>query len=344
MEQKFDFKRRKTTVAGQFKLEPSIERFLDAKRLQRRSDRTIKTYNQSLQHYAKYCLDNGLTGGEEDCVKQYVEFMTFKKRKWDDHPTNHSDKIGVSARSVNNIIRNLRVFYGWAVKERLISFNPAEKIEYQTEEEDNFSVFTDEEVKALLEAPNKRIYTGFRDYVMMLVLVDTGMRITEMTSLKRGDIDLLYRQIVIPAEVTKTRKTRIVPISATTTRALEELFELIGADENKPDEYVFLTQFGERYHGDTFAKMLKKYATKANYPIKARVSPHTFRHYFAVKFLRNGGDPFALMKILGHTDIAMTQRYVRYAQGQIKEIHEKASPVESIAVNKNTRKGIVKFK
>jgi integrase/recombinase XerD len=341
MEQKFDFKRRKI---GQFKLLPTIESFLDAKRLQRRSERTIKTYNQSLQHYAKFCQSNGLIGDEEDCVKQYVEFMTFKKQKWDDHPTNHSDKIGISARSINNLIRNLRVFYGWSVKEKLIRFNPADNVEYQTEQDDSFSVFTDEEVKALLNAPNKRIYTGFRDYVMMLVLIDTGMRITEMTSLKRGDIDLLYRQIIIPAEVTKARKTRIVPISDTTAKALEELFELIGADIENPDEYIFLTQFGERYYGDTFAKMLKKYAVKANYPINARVSPHTFRHYFAVKFLRNGGDPFALMKILGHTDISMTQRYVRYAKAQIKEIHEKASPVESIVANRKKSRGRVRFR
>lgn len=343
--EKFDFKRRKsTTTQRQFNLEQTIAQYLDAKRLQRRSARTIKTYKQTLQHYAKFCADHGLTGAEDDCFKRYVEYMTFDKLKWDDHPTSHSDEIGVSARTVNNIIRNMRIFYNWAVSEKLIDHNPAAHVGYQTEDEESFDVFTDEEVKALLDAPNKRIYTGFRDYVMMLVLVDTGVRVGELTALKRGDVDLIYRQIVLPAEITKTRRARVVPISSTTAKVLGELFDMIGADDNEPDEHIFLTQFGERYYGDTFAKMLKKYAKKSGYPIKARVSPHTFRHYFAVKFLRNGGDPFALMKILGHTDMAMTQRYVRYAKSEVKDIHEKASPVESIIPIRKKRKGSVKFK
>jgi len=343
--EKFDFKRRKSTAAQrQFNLEQTIAQYLDAKRLQRRSERTIKTYKQTLQHYAKFCADHGLTGAEDDCFKRYIEYMSFNKTKWDDHPTSHSDEIGVSARTVNNIIRNMRIFYNWAVSEKLIDHNPAAHVGYQTEDEESFDVFTDEEVKALLDAPNKRIYTGFRDYVMMLVLVDTGVRVGELTALKRGDVDLVYRQIVLPAEITKTRRARVVPISTTTSKALGELFDMIGADDSQPDEHIFLTQFGERYYGDTFAKMLKKYAKKSGYPIKARVSPHTFRHYFAVKFLRNGGDPFALMKILGHTDMAMTQRYVRYAKSEVKDIHEKASPVESIIPIRNKRKGSVKFK
>lgn len=78
--------------------------------------------------------------------------------------------------------------------------------------------------------------------------------------------------------------------------------------------------------------------------MKARVSPLTFRHYFAVKFLRNGGDLFALMKILGHTDISMTKRYVQYVDSDIQEIHDKASPLESIDIDKRIIRGKVKFR
>jgi integrase/recombinase XerD len=343
--EKFDFSRRKSTeTRRQFNLEQTIEKFLDAKRLQRRSEKTIKSYKQTLYHFAKFCADHGLTGVEYDCVKHYIKYMTFEKVKWDDHPTSHSDEIGVSSRTINNIIRNIRIFYNWAEQEKLSYINPAAHVEYQKENEESFDVFTDEEVKALLDAPNKRIYTGFRDYVMMLVLVDTGVRVGELTTLKRCDVDLLYRQIILPAEITKARRARVVPISPTTAKALGDLFDMIGADDSQSDEYIFLTQFGERYYGDTFAKMLKKYAKKSGYPIKARVSPHTFRHYFAIKFLRNGGDPFALMKILGHTDMAMTQRYVRYAKSEVMDIHEKASPVEAIISTRNKRKGSIKFK
>lgn len=343
--QKFVFKQRKSAgTKQQLNLGNVINEYLEAKRLQRRSERTIKSYEQTLRHFEKFCIENDFKGDEDDCFKRYIEYMTFEKTKWDDHPTNHSEQKGVSARSVNNIIRNVRVFYNWAMEESLIDHNPAANVKYQTEEEESFEVFTDEEIKAILNAPNKRTYTGFRDYVMMLVMIDTGLRVGELTSLKRGNFDLLYQQIVLPAEITKTKKARVLPISKTTADALRELFDYVGISDHENDEYVFLTQYGERYYGDTFTKMLKKYAKRCGYPIKARVSPHTFRHYFAVKFLRNGGDPFALMKILGHTDMQMTERYVRYAKSEVKEIHEKASPVESIIINKNKKKGRVKFK
>ncbi|QUG41301.1 tyrosine-type recombinase/integrase [Psychrobacillus sp. INOP01] len=135
----------------------------------------------------------------------------------------------------------------------------------------------------------------------------------------------------------------MIPISRTTTKDIYELFELIGIGEEDTDEFVFLTQYGDQYYGDNFAKNIKNYAKRAG-GIRARVSPHTFRHYFAVKFLRNGGDAFALMNILGHSDISMTQKYVKYANSEVSEIHDKASPVESLVTNNRVRKGKVKFR
>jgi len=342
---KFEFKHRSANaVTREFNLVQTIEQFIDDKRLQKRSKRTIKTYNNALTHFVKYCVANDLIGNEVDCVRDYVHFMTFEKVKWDDHPTNISTTVGVSARTVNNSIRFIRVFYNWAVSKRLINLNPANNVEIQTEEEETFEMFTDEEIEALLNSPKRRSYTGLRDYAMMILMVDTGLRIGEMTSLIRGDFDLNYRQIEVRAEIAKNRRSRIVPISRTTVEVLQELFAYVNIGEDDVDEFVFLTQYGERYYGDTFAKMLKQYAKRASIQINARVSPHTFRHYFAVKFLRNGGEPFALMKILGHRDFSMTQRYVQYASAHIKDAHDKASPVESIVNRKQNRKGSVLFK
>lgn len=334
------FKTRKTTGRQRaFNLGESIHLYLEDKRLSKRSEKTIKTYSQTLYHFEKFCEERGLSGNEDHCVKEYVKFLSQEKTKWDDHPTNALAKKGenVSSRSVNNVIRNLRVFYNWAHKEYGIfpEYSPAEKVEYQKEAERGFEIFTDEDITALLSAPNKRVYTGFRDYVMMLVLVDTGVRIGELTQIKRSDVDLVYRQITLRAEITKAKRTRVLPISKTTADALSELFDYINIQDE--DDYVFLTQFGERYYGDTFSKMLKKYGKKAGVT-GARVSPHTFRHYFAVKFLLNGGDPFALMKILGHTDMSMTRKYVNYLNSNVQEIHDKASPVTSLLDKGNNRK------
>lgn len=341
---RFEFKRKPKSVLNKpFSLDETIELFLDAKRLQRRSDRTIKTYERALKHYSGYCGKNKLNAGDDVAIAAYIRYMTFEKTKWDDHPTNVSDIVGVSASSVNNAIRVLRVFFNWAMTQKLIGHNPAKSIGLQTEPDKGFELFTDAEIQLLLNTPNHRTYTGFRDYVMMLVLIDTGLRVGELSSLSRGDFELQYRQIVVNAETSKSRKTRTIPVSRTTVKALYELFDLIGIDDEDTDEFVFLTQYGDQYLGDNFAKNIKNYAARAG-GLKARVSPHTFRHYFAVKFLRNGGDPFALMKILGHSDISMTQRYVQFASADIKEIHDKASPVESLLTNNKGKKGKIKFR
>lgn len=342
---KFEFKSRSTGMSvRKFDLEKTTVLFLEDKQLQRRSEKTIKTYRGALNHYAKYCIDHELYGNEMDCVRQYIYYMTFEKVKWDDHPTNVSTTVGVSARSVNNAIRFIRVFYNWAVTKKYINHNPANDVGLQKEDKETFEIFTDDEIESLLNAPKRRTYTGRRDYIIMVLMIDTGLRVGEMTSLIRGDFDLHYRQINIRAEISKSKRARTVPISRTTANLLQDLFDYIDVTEDEPEEFVFLTQYAERYHADTFAKMLKKYAERAGMTINARVSPHTFRHYFAIKFLRNGGNPFALMKILGHTDLTMTNKYVRYTDNHLVEAHDKVSPAESIINNKQKIRGKVKFK
>ncbi|WP_308160754.1 MULTISPECIES: site-specific integrase [unclassified Bacillus (in: firmicutes)] len=222
----------------------------------------------------------------------------------------------------------------------MISENPAAGVKLQKEQNDTFEIFTDEDVIKILSAPNKKMYTGFRDYVMMLVLIDTGLRIGELTSIKRGDVNFQNRQIIIHAENSKKNETRVVPISQKTGKELAELTDFINGDDN---DYVFLTQFGERYLADTFAKMLKKYGKKAGIQ-NVRISPHTFRNYMAVKFLKSKGDPFTLMRILGHKDISMTNRYIKYSDVDISELFEMSSPVMNLIDSGNNRKrGRLKF-
>lgn len=337
---KFAFKSRKKIHAG-FNLQEAIDAFLAAKTVEKRSPKTLKTYRQTLGKFCEWYDGKDYAEPSTEAIRDYIQFLTFDKVKWDDHPTNHSDQVGVSPRSINNIIRVLRIFFNHLISIRVISVNPAAAVSYQKEADDTFSVYSDDDVLALLGAPNQKTFVGFRDYCMMLLLTDTGMRIGEMTSLRICDIDFTLRQVTLPAPITKTNRTRIVPITAKTASALSRLVDYINVE---PTDYVFLTSFGERYMADTFAKMLKKYGKQAGID-GVRVSPHTFRHYFAVKYLRSGGDSFSLMRILGHTDIAMTQRYVKYALGDIAESHAKASPVaELLEKGVNKRRGTRMFK
>lgn len=315
-------------------LEKQIPQFLESKRVTRRSPRTIASYAQVLEQFQRWFERSGHTEITTEVLRAYIEYLTFEKVRWDDHPTSPDGAKGLSARSVNNVIRNMRIFFNYLVSERIITYSPMDAVEYQTEEKDTFEVFTDEDVIKLLAAPNLRVYTGRRDYCMMLVLCDCGLRVKELTNLRVSDVDFSLRQIVVRAEFAKTKTLRVVPISQKTAKELQKLVSYMDVEDDDP---LWLTQFGERYYGDTFAKMLKLYAKRVGVE-GPRVSPHTFRHYFAVKFLREGGDPISLARILGHTSLNMTQVYVRYTGADLREQHDKASPVMRLSDNGNEKK------
>ncbi|MFD2332250.1 tyrosine-type recombinase/integrase [Cohnella sp. GCM10020058] len=332
-EPKFGFVSRRSP-AVKFDMETQLQRFLDAKRLAKRSNETIDAYSQALGQFRKWHAEKGAPPIDSEFIRDYIRFLSFEKTRWDDHPTSPSAGVGLSARTVNNVIRNMKIFFNYLVSERVINDTPLDSIDYQTEEKETFEVFTDEDVLKLLSAPNRRVYTGRRDYCMMLVLIDGGLRIGELTNLRKTDINLKLRQIVVRGEIAKTKTTRVVPMSQRTIKELETLINYMDTGE---DDYVWLTQFGERYYGDSFAKLLKMYAKRAGVT-GVRVSPHTFRHYMAVKFLREGGDPMALARILGHTSLNMTQVYVRFTGTDLREQHDKASPVTNLIDDGNDRK------
>ncbi|OME86942.1 integrase [Paenibacillus sp. FSL A5-0031] len=317
-----------------FDFKTQIERYLQVKRVEKRSPKTIATYAQSLKQFREWFESRNDSELNSDTMREFIHYLTYEKVSWDDHPTSPNGKVGLSPRSVNNTIRNIKVFFNYLMKERVLTHSPLDAINYQKEEKETFELFTDEDVLKLLSAPNKRVYTGHRDYCMMLILIDGGLRVKELTSLKISDIDFKLRQVTVRAEVSKTKTTRVIPLSQRTVKEIEKLIEYMNVEEN---DYLWLTQFGERYFGDTFAKMLKLYAKRVGVT-GARVSPHTFRHYMAVKFLRGGGDPIALARILGHTSLNMTQVYVRYTGTDLREQHDKASPVTSLLDQGNEKK------
>ncbi|OME21604.1 tyrosine-type recombinase/integrase [Paenibacillus sp. FSL E2-0274] len=311
-----------------------ITQFLDSKRLENRSPKTILAYKQVLDQFRKWYDATEYNDFTTEILREYIEYLTFSKTKWDDHPTSPSGSVGLSPRTVNNVIRILRIFFNYFIKEHVITHSPMDSVSYQREEKGRFEVFSDEDVIRLLSAPNRKVYTGRRDYCMMLVLVDCGLRIKELTGLRVSDVDFKLRQIVVRAEIAKSNTTRVVPVSQ---RTLKELEKLISYMDVEGSDYLWLTQFGERYLGDTFGKMLKLYAKRVGV-IGPRVSPHTFRHYFAVKFLRGSGDTIALSRILGHVSLDMTQVYVRFTGTDLQEQHDKASPVMQLIDSGNEKK------
>ncbi|EKS4345183.1 tyrosine-type recombinase/integrase [Clostridium botulinum] len=315
------------------------EEFLLVKRSERRSIKTIKCYNYDLDRFKRYLLSKKIDISDINKINKfhiisYLNYLTYDKKKWDDHKfnSNSSNQVGLSNTSVNNIRRNLKVFFKYLYKEEIIEKDPIENISSQKEDRDKIEIFSKEQVEELLDSPNKHTFTGFRDFLMMLIMLDNGIRINELCNVKIRDIDFQRKIIKINDKIAKNKKQRFIPISDIATNHIKTLIKYCRLESS---DYLILNQYGEQLTTGCFAKNLKKYGQICNI-YNVRVSPHTLRHTFATNYLLNGGDVFSLQSILGHSSIDMVKRYIHYTEGFLNKVQNKCTPLTNIYYSDNS--------
>lgn len=231
-----------------------------------------------------------------------------------------------TAPATRNIrLKYLRAFFSWCLTQGYLPANPTAGIKRAREDLDNVRHVTLEAIKKLLAAPDKKTYAGLRDYCFMLVQMDTGARPGELFQVKVQDLNLEAREIRIRPEASKTRMGRTLPISPYTAQALAKFLKA-RPEWWGEDVPLFATETGGSLNRHHWARRLRGYCEKAG----VKVTPYGLRHSFAISFLKASNDPFALQRMLGHKDLTMTRRYVRLTQAEVREAHEKASPVTKL--------------
>jgi len=168
------------------------------------------------------------------------------------------------------------------------------------------------------EAQNT-LHFADRSRAMILLMLDTGVRVSELCDLKVKDVDLRNKQVTVFG---KGSKERSIPISPRTAQSLWRYFT------SKPDQLVFMPAFstdqGLKLDRANVLKQCKRIGERAGVQ---DCHPHRFRHTFAIQYLRNGGDIYTLQKILGHSTLDMVKRYLMIAQTDLTAAHRVASPV-----------------
>jgi integrase/recombinase XerD len=180
-----------------------------------------------------------------------------------------------------------------------------------------------DEVEALLACPDPKTLLGVRDRAMLEVLYATGLRVSELVSLKSTDVDLEVGYI---RSLGKGAKERVVPLGAVAIEAVQDYIDVarrVLLKGNTAHE-LFITRLGRKMTRQGFWKILKAYALKAN--IKTSVSPHTLRHAFATHLLERGADLRSVQEMLGHADISTTQIYTHILRDRMRKVHDKFHP------------------
>jgi integrase/recombinase XerD len=198
--------------------------------------------------------------------------------------------------------------------------NPTDGLKPPKVEKKTPETLTIEEVNLLLEQPSGDTPKEIRDKAMLELLYATGLRVSELISLKISDVNLSLNYI----ECHDRTKSRIIPIENAAKFALNKYITEVRPSMCADSEYLFTNVKGDMMSRQGFWKVLKSYAKKAG--IDKDITPHMIRHSFATHMVINGADLASLQEMLGHSDISTTQIYLRGKSSKLKEVYDKAHP------------------
>ena len=289
-------------------------------RARRLSEHTLDDYQNTFNRFRKFMGDETLIN--KITVQDVQRFL--------------AEQNDVSKKTVLNYHTGLSALWSWAIQEKFVNKHVVRATPRPKPEKKEIIPFTEAEIKALLASlKQSRSYTRpgkiksqhnlpseMLNRAMILLLLDTGVRASELASLRSYQVDRRNQRIQVMG---KGARERTVPFSARTAQALWRYLttrnELSGGDP------LFLKSKSERpMTRDALGKILASIGRRTGIP---NVYPHRFRHTFAIQFLRNGGDPYTLQRMLGHSTLETVKIYLQLAQIDLDIAHRRASPVDN---------------
>ncbi|MDY3920219.1 MAG: site-specific tyrosine recombinase XerD [Candidatus Limivivens sp.] len=232
------------------------------------------------------------------------------------------EKTGFSTATVSRNVASMKAFFHYAFGHRIVEKDPTEQIKAPHIEKKMPGILSEDEAVRLLEQPSTNNPKGIRDKAMLELLYATGLRVTELVSMKTSDVNLNMNYIICRDD----GKERVIPFGNAAREALEQYYgasrQLLLKDAES--EYVFVNCSGKSMSRQGFWKLIKQYAKKAG--IEEDITPHTLRHSFAAHLVQNGADLKAVQEMMGHSDIATTQMYVHMNMDHMRQVYRKAHP------------------
>lgn len=289
-----------------------VARFIDALWLERGlSEHTLNAYRSDILAFARCLCALGQVRLETATEADLKAYFAWRFQQ------------GTSHRSIARMHSSLRRFYAYLLRERLIGADPSAHLEAPRLGRSLPMALTEEEVEALLAAPDTDEPIGLRDRAMLEILYATGLRVSELVGLTPLQLNL--RQGVVRV-VGKGNKERLVPLGE---QAIDWLTRYQA--QGRPAllgqvacEVLFPSRRRQAMTRQTFWHAIKRYARQAG--IAKSLSPHTLRHSFATHLLNHGADLRVVQMLLGHSDLSTTQIYTHIANARLKSLHAQHHP------------------
>ena len=304
-------------------------------------EKTMSSYEQTLHLFGRWLSDElkiyTVDKITENVIRKYIDDLmtrgkyTFyvndlsKKKNCPDRRRDYRKPVSVT--TINNYIRNIRVFFNWMEREYIIRRNPMKRIRQLKYNRQAKVFLSDEDLKKFLSKFDKSYFTEHRDYVMIMLMLDSGMRLGECSTVLVTDLELARKRINLRAEETKGRKDRTVYFSPKTETIIRRWLQF--KDRYVESDYLFpIKEHGGSIGVGNFESNFKKYILRAG--LNEEYTPHCLRNNFAKRCLMNGMDIFTLSKILGHSSVEVTeQAYLDLTDEDISKQYHRASPLSN---------------
>ncbi|MBR4940446.1 MAG: site-specific integrase [Clostridia bacterium] len=292
------------TVYDNRTLRDAASEFLSLKKAQKVRKRTLDDY----QKYINKFIDQSSNSLDVDILKsELLEYF--------------SEIPQTSPARFNHPYQYLHALFSWCAKQDYLPYNPFDKLQLKKIRDDgNVQPAQIASIQTFLKSLDKHNYTELRDYNIVLLILDTGIRTSELMALRDDDFDPNTQSIVIRPEVAKTSRSRTLYLSPMTNSSLKKFLKVKPAEW---EHWIFPTRDGTQLKANVLGRNFRKYCKRSG----VKFTPYQIRHSFATFYLENGGDLFTLQRQMGHTDLQMTKRYTEISDKLLVECHKNYSPI-----------------
>lgn len=311
---------RTDTMPKSFPLSKVIDGYLLSLNARHLSEHTIGDYTRTLHKFADYLVTDPSV---HEITTQHIQLFLAS------HKT-------LSNKSLLNYYIGLSALWSWLVKEGLAGENIVRRITPPKAEKKEVVPLTEGEIRAIMSALNRsRVYqrdgqavdhalgSMERNRAIILLMLDTGLRASELCDLKIEDVDNRNNRIFV--RMGKGMKERMLPFSPRTGQMIWRY--LASRAETQPGDPLFVSKLNRGLNRTKLAEMFASIGRRAGVP---GFHPHRLRHTFAIMYLRNGGNAYTLQAMLGHSSLDMVKHYLKLAQTDLDTAHRRASPVDNL--------------
>lgn len=301
-----------------------------------RKAETAEQYGRVARRFCLYLREHGERATAESLTTNHVrDFVLWLKTDfwYVDQLTKVKRRLG--PRGIRDHVQALKALSSYLWQSDFVDRDPLAGLRMPKIPKLNIQTFDKPQLILLLNQAN-RGRTGIRDAALFLMLLDTGMRVSELCGLTLGYLDLDYSpekaRVKVVWQTAKGLKERYVYMWAGTAKEVERYLLNGRPDSREREDYAFLTQDGLQMSRHTIGDMMGRWGERAG--IRGmRVSPHILRHTFAVNYLRaNRGDLFGLQELLGHADLETVRIYARLAEQDVADTYVSGSPVRNLGL------------